>query len=113
MEPINKFVETKYLIKEKEGIVVCVLKFDYFGPRKVSGVAKLNPIDTWDEAFGKKLANARAHIKKHQLLKGLFRKNLDWAKRAYLEELRIYRNQEEQLHRYKDTVRLLTGNINK
>ena len=73
-------VETEYIVDKEKRTVVCIItvandvpirlakygladeEYDdiYLDIRKYTGIAKCNPEDTWDETYGKRLAEYRA-----------------------------------------------------
>lgn len=65
-------ITEKYIIKEKEGIVICILEDSSFNtsinsPFKVKnfkGIARLSPQDTFDVEIGKKIAFKKAIIER-------------------------------------------------
>lgn len=63
-------MKTKYYINEAKRVVISVLELsrcdgDYFTGR-ITGMAKCDPADEWDEHTGKIIANTRAHIIYHK-----------------------------------------------
>ena len=91
-------VNTKFFVNKEKGIVVCVIdmnlgmiadrfkKYDILIPDSYvlydyhvtfKGIAKCAPEDTFDENYGKRLAEYRANVKRQRAVNKAFRKYID------------------------------------
>lgn len=111
-------ITEKYIIKEKEGIVICILEDNSFNAsidspkvKKFKGIARLSPHDTFDVEIGKKIAFKKAIIERIRYIIELRKKTMNSTieKKKSIEEK--IEKQTVKINRMKKSINKIKAEI--